>query len=127
MKDFLHVLREANLARNEFLDPGGVLDDLFFATELAGEVGEACNKVKKLARERLVASGKLRGNFSTSTVEELAEELADTIISCDLLAALYRIDLRSATARKWNATSEKVGVPHRITLHGFISDPSATP
>jgi hypothetical protein len=33
-----------------------------------------------------------------------------------MVAASYGIDLREAIARKFNATSDKVGLPHRLTV-----------
>jgi NTP pyrophosphatase (non-canonical NTP hydrolase) len=81
---------------------------LFHATELGGEVGEVLNVVKKLHRE---ASG-WRG--SRATVADLAEEIGDVVVCLDKLAAYYGIDLAQATAAKFNATSEKVGLAHRL-------------
>lgn len=100
----LKQLREANLARNDEWDTGGQLTGLFFSNELAGEVGEACNVVKKLERERLGLVG------SRDTVEHLAEELADVLICVDLLAIAYGIDLLPALATKFNKTSAKLGL-----------------
>jgi len=104
---FLAKLRQANQKRNKWLDPDGELDSLFFSNELAGEVGEACNIVKKIVRKRY----RLRGNFSSATVQELENELADALICLDLLANEFEIDLEAVTKRKWNETSQKVGVP----------------
>lgn len=105
----LTALSGANKARNHFWDPESKLTPLFFSTELAGEVGEACNVVKKLEREKLG----LRG--STTTVGALAEELADAVICASLLANCYDIDLREAVRNKFNSTSDKLNLPVRIT------------
>lgn len=102
------TLRQANIARDAEWDTGGQISATFRSTELAGETGEACNVVKKLERERLG----LRG--SRDTVDHLAEELADVVICVDLIAMHYGIDLESAIARKFNATSEKVGLKTRL-------------
>ncbi|OLP56789.1 hypothetical protein BJF92_12005 [Rhizobium rhizosphaerae] len=80
----------------------------FRAIELAGEAGEALNVVKKLERERQGWAG------SRATLEQLAEELADVVICADLLALAAGIDLAVAVPRKFNATSEKVGLATRI-------------
>jgi NTP pyrophosphatase (non-canonical NTP hydrolase) len=77
-------------------------------TELAGEVGEACNVAKKLERERLGWAG------SRDTVEHLAEELADVIICVDLVAMDFNLDLGLWVPHKFNMTSEKVGMRTRI-------------
>jgi NTP pyrophosphatase (non-canonical NTP hydrolase) len=163
------TLREANVARQKEWDFGDLITPAYRANELAGEMGEACNVIKKLERERLAIRG------SRATVDQLAEELADVVIcvdlvamkaGCDLqlgtghsvghttaagwgaelavhvgrlcdcvlfldkiaigascqkvertaraIAALYRIDLDAAIARKFNATSEKVGLRTRM-------------
>lgn len=108
MGDFKH-LREANEARNiEWKGGMDVVPALFRATELAGEVGEACNVIKKLERERMGWVG------SRATLEQLGDELADIIICVDLVAMDYGLDLWGFLVRKFNATSEKVGLTTRL-------------
>lgn len=102
------TLRAANEARQVEWDAGNQLSAAYRGNELAGEVGEACNVIKKLERERLGIRG------SRDTVDHLAEELADVIICVDLLAMHYGINLDAAVARKFNATSEKVGLKTRL-------------
>lgn len=101
-------LRMANVARQKVWDTDGKIDSSYRGNELAGEVGEACNDIKKLERERLGIRG------SRSSVEHLATELADIIICVDLIAAGYGIDLGAAVRDKFNATSEKVGLLTRL-------------
>ena len=103
------VLRKANVERDKEWSEGEVkFTPLFRATELAGEVGEACNVVKKLERE---AMG-LRGSRSSKI--SLATELADVIICADLLAMEYGIDLAAAVRVKFNSTSIDRGLKTRI-------------
>jgi len=98
-------LRTANEIRQAEWCPDQNIPDLSFrGLELAGEVGEACNVMKKLERERLGWRG------SRDTREHLAEELADVIICCDLVAMQSGIDLGAAVRAKFNATTEKVGL-----------------
>lgn len=78
-------LRSANTVRQLEWDPSSQITGLYRAVELAGEVGELANIVKKLERERLGLPG------SRETVEHLAEELADVFICIDLLAAGYNL------------------------------------
>jgi NTP pyrophosphatase (non-canonical NTP hydrolase) len=104
------TLREANVARQQEWDADNQITATYRATELAGELGEACNVVKKLERERLGIRG------SRDTVKHLAEELADIIICVDLLAMSYGINLDAAVAAKFNATSEKIGLKTRLCL-----------
>ena len=73
-----------------------------WACALAGEVGEACNVIKKLRR----------GDFKLEDHEYrtiLADELADIQIYLDLLAHHAGINLEEATRRKFNIVSEKRG------------------
>jgi NTP pyrophosphatase (non-canonical NTP hydrolase) len=101
-------LRAANLARQAEWDTDGQITLSYRGNELAGEVGEACNIIKKLERERMGIAG------SRATLAELAEELADVIICADLIAMQLGIDLDRAVAEKFNKTSEKVGLTTRL-------------
>lgn len=94
-------LREANYERQKEWDPEAGITEEYLGNALAGEVGETCNVVKKLARQRLG----LRGSRATS--EDLGEEIADVIIYADLLAKFYNIDLGDAVRKKFNKTSAK--------------------
>ncbi len=102
------TLREANTARQKEWDAGNQITLAYRGNELAGEVGEACNVLKKLERERLGIRG------SRATKEQLAEELADVVICADLIAMDAGIDLDAAVRSKFNATSEKVGLRTRM-------------
>jgi NTP pyrophosphatase (non-canonical NTP hydrolase) len=99
-----YALRAANAARQAEWDPEGKITPEFRGLELAGEVGELCNILKKLVRERLG----LRG--SRTTKEKLAEELADVVMCTDLVAADFGIDLDKAVREKFNKTSEALGL-----------------
>jgi NTP pyrophosphatase (non-canonical NTP hydrolase) len=107
--DGFTALREANAARQIQWANGESVGLLFRATELGGETGEVLNVCKKLERERMGWRG------SRATVEDLSDELADVVICADLLAMTVGIDLYAAVVRKFNATSEKVGLPQRLT------------
>lgn len=113
----LKQLRDKNTTRAGEWD-ASQLPVTFVSTELAGEVGEACNEVKKLERHRVGIPG---GKDSTL---DLAEELADVIICTDLLAARYDIDLGDAVARKFNKTSDKHGFKTRFEAGKTAPTPS---
>lgn len=102
-----YTLRDANLARMKEWVSEVKLSLSFKGNELAGEVGEACNIIKKLDRERLG----LRG--SRATLEELKEELSDVIICVDLIAMEVGLDLEQAVKDKFNKTSEQRGLSTR--------------
>lgn len=104
----LDRLRQANHTRQQEWDPTDAITLEYRGNELAGETGEACNVVKKLARERLG----LRG--SRAAISDLAEELADIIICVDLLAMQVGINLEVAVRQKFNATSTKYNLSTKI-------------
>jgi NTP pyrophosphatase (non-canonical NTP hydrolase) len=101
-------LRTANVERQKEWDWGDKITLGYRGNELAGEVGEACNIIKKLERERIG----LRGTRATR--QELADELADVIICADLIAMQAGINLDKAVRKKFNATS------HKYDLHVFM-------
>lgn len=102
------LLRNANETRQREWDPTDAITLAYRGNELAGEVGEACNVIKKLERERIG----LRG--SRVTKEQLAEELADAIICIDLIAMQAGISLNKAVVDKFNATSDKYGLATHV-------------
>src|SRR3954469_3879504 len=89
------ALRRANVARDKEWNPDQKCDIAFWGVELAGEVGEACNIIKKLERERLGMRG------SRSTVQDLADELGDVIICCDLIACARQSLADPAEQLQW--------------------------
>lgn len=99
-------LTEANKARQVLWNKGGATNGpLYAATELAGEVGEVCNVVKKLEREARGLVG------SRATLADLEDEIGDVLICVSLLALEYGIDPDVCAARKFNKTSRKLGFP----------------
>jgi NTP pyrophosphatase (non-canonical NTP hydrolase) len=101
-------LRLANKERQQERDPSDQITLCYRGNELAGEVGEACNVIKKIERERLGIRG------SRVSIEQLAEELADVVICADLIAMSEGIDLDLAIRQKFNATSTKYGLKTKI-------------
>jgi NTP pyrophosphatase (non-canonical NTP hydrolase) len=73
-----------------------------WACAVAGEVGEACNLIKKLRRGEDIP------------VQAIAFELADAVGYIDLLAARLGIDLGEAVREKFNIVSERVGSKVRL-------------
>jgi len=95
-------LRKADVLRteSEVFGPGTKLMDWSptdWGCALAGEVGEACNLVKKRRRCEDIAT------------QEIAAELADVVIYADLMAARLGIDLGAAVREKFNYVSRKRG------------------
>lgn len=110
----LEVVQQACAARNVEWHGDDQPDVLFRAIEMGGEAGEALNVVKKLARERMGAPG------SRATVADLADELADVVICAANLANAEGIDLAAALARKFNATSDKLGLQMKLTASAVL-------
>lgn len=84
----------------------------FFATELAGEIGELCNEVKKLERERYGLPG------SRTNQQKIADELADGFICLFNMALRLGIDPAVAVPNKFNETSVEVGLKSRMKTYG---------
>ena len=84
-----------------------------WSNAMCGEAGEAANVVKKLRRRETVGKG-AHDVDAPQLLAMLGEELADTIIYADLLAAHYGIDLARAVIDKFNAVSAREGFPQRI-------------
>jgi NTP pyrophosphatase (non-canonical NTP hydrolase) len=109
-EDFLKQLRRVNDERATVWMEGQESNPLFWATEFGGEAGEVLNEVKKLVREEFGWRG------SRTTVEKLGEEIADTLICLDAIARHYGIDIAEVVLRKFNATSDKVGLSHKLEI-----------
>jgi len=116
----LRELRRANESRCRRWHKGGIEE--WSATDwsnaVTGELGEACNAIKKLRRIECGAENiNEPGRHLTERDQAIAaigEELADTLIYLDLLAARLGIDLNAEVARKFNITSQKYGFPERL-------------
>ena len=101
-------LRSANIHRHKEWDTDNRIGLVYRSNEMGGEAGEVMNVCKKIERERLGIRG------SRDTIEHLAEELADVIICCDLIAAHEGIALSQAVKDKFNKTSVSVGLKTRL-------------
>ncbi|MBS9720213.1 MazG-like family protein [Tianweitania sp. BSSL-BM11] len=112
-------LQAAHVERQQEWCPDQKPDLSFRGNEMAGEVGEACNIIKKLERERHGWRG------SRATKEQLAEELADVVHTAILCAITTGIDLEPAVVAKFNSTSEKNGLSTLIGL--LFETPCVTP
>lgn len=104
----MYDLRAANVKCQKEWDSDSRISLTYRACELAGELGEALNVLKKIERENLG----LRG--SRATVDDLADELADVIICVDLLMMDLDIDMHAAVSKKFNQTSKKYNLKTRM-------------
>lgn len=86
MIEYSH-LRAANFERDKEWVQDVKMPNAFWGVELIGEVGEACNIIKKIEREKLG----LRG--SRATIEQLGQELADCYIVADLVAIAMKLPI----------------------------------
>lgn len=110
---FLQKLRELSVERcEEYFFPLDAWSPLEWAGAAAGEAGETANVAKKM--QRMVTLSLVKGEpykkpDMVRLRESLADEIADTIIYLDLLAASQSIDLEKAIRSKFNRVSEKHG------------------
>lgn len=115
-------LRLVNESRCKRWHPGFPTDDNWTGADwtnaMAGEAGEACNVMKKIRRHETGRPGKVDPP-SADLVKRLGDELADTIIYADLVAAKYGIDLSAAVIAKFNAVSEREGFPEKLDPDGM--------
>jgi NTP pyrophosphatase (non-canonical NTP hydrolase) len=99
-------LRDASELRGKLWTKGAVKPGLAFAViELAGEVGELANAMKKMMRFEHGLAGGVQG------MQPLIDELADVVICADLVAQKLRVDLGQVVREKFNQTSRKHGFP----------------
>ena len=107
-------LHDTSLARCQRWHPGGIHDWSLsdWGVALVGEIGEACNIIKKLNRERDGIAG--NQELSSELRDKLSDELADSLIYLDLLASAAGVDLEKAVVDKFNSVSVKMGFPDRL-------------
>ena len=91
-------LQEANLLRceNSFKHSINDWSPTDWACALAGEVGEACNLIKKFRRGENISA------------HDIADEIADAVIYADLLCTRLEVNLQDAIRRKFNEVSDRV-------------------
>ncbi len=89
-------------------------------TATLGELGEAANVAKKLNRVR----DGVVGNAETEQElrAKLADELSDAFVYLDLLAQSEGIFLAKVVPSKFNKTSEKHNMPHRVDQDGNLCE-----
>ena len=112
------ILRKINQKRaQEFFGDAEPWSTLERCGEMTGEAGEAANVAKKMKRGWKMENGikvphseKDRQKF----LRDLADELADVIITADLTAAQEGIDLGAAVIRKFNEKSENWGCEQKL-------------
>ncbi len=112
-----HQLRLANLRRlplykNKRGEPahsqpdGSDWSEADWMVAVVGEVGEACNRMKKLRRGD---HGPIGCPEYVAEIQELAHEMADYVTYTDILALQFGIDLGTTVREKFNVVSERVG------------------
>lgn len=98
----------ANKWHEGFGEGGGDWSGADWSNAAAGEMGEACNVVKKLRRAE-TGHPSVKDPDVEELKDQLAEEIADTVIYLDLLASYYGIDVAIAVRQKFNKVSEREG------------------
>ncbi|WP_417701912.1 MazG-like family protein [Pseudophaeobacter sp.] len=106
-------LRIANIARQAEW-PGNEHADLAFrALEVADEAGELMGAIKKVARAQRGIAG------STLSLQDVADEMGDTVISLDLLAIKVGVDLGQGSR---NFTSRSPLLEQALNLDAVVGD-----
>ena len=115
------TISAANLARCTSSDGFGhplyswSQSDWFVAA--IGELGEACNVVKKLNRHRdgIVRSFKFKSMASErELLDKLRQEVGDTVLYLDLIGHYNGFTLEEAAVEVFNAKSEELGYPVQL-------------
>jgi NTP pyrophosphatase (non-canonical NTP hydrolase) len=93
---------------------------LEWAGAMCGEAGEAANVAKKMRRLELqYRFGNAASERPSEDTEELrahlGKECADTFLYLTLLASRYDIDLTAAVVATFNAKSEQMDFPERLS------------
>ncbi len=81
--------------------------ELLYATlALGGEVGELQNKVKKIFRTKYYTEG----HPSSTGIEAIGEEIADTLFYLSRIADLLEIDIEKEFAKKMAENVKRYGL-----------------
>jgi len=109
-------IREKNVARSEkdWEHPLNSWSIAEWGNALAGECGEACNAAKKILRLDTNIRVDLADGNREDYLDELANELADTFLYLDLMAAAAGIDLETSIIKKFNRKSKEIGSEIRL-------------
>ena len=103
-------LREANISLvEEVFHPIAEWSPTDWACAAAGEMGEACNLVKKMRRNMVTVE-----SYPLQFREAILEELADTVIYLDLLAERLGLSLADAVRKKFDHVAAKNGSKVRL-------------
>jgi NTP pyrophosphatase (non-canonical NTP hydrolase) len=107
----------ANVSRCLRWHPSGIdswsLSD--WAVAVTGELGEACNIIKKLNRIRDGLVGNQGDDNNAELLKsKLGKEFADVVIYMDLIATAAGISLAACIIQKFNEVSERNGFPERL-------------
>lgn len=116
----LREIRQIGIARSARWHPQGASDwDLRdFAIGFGGEAGELLNAIKKLRR---LETGAVQAKGPANREEALSavvQEIGDTFLYLDLVAAKLGVDLQAAIAATFNRVSEREGFPDRMPMPG---------
>lgn len=105
-------LRKANLDRQAYWGGSENWTLADWSNAVAGEVGEACNVVKKLRRPQLGTVG--NDHQPEVYTKQLEAEIGDVLIYLDLLANAAGLDLATCVSRSFNEKSDKLNMPVRL-------------
>lgn len=105
-------LRSANEARQAHWGGTDNWTLADWSNAVAGEVGEACNVVKKIRRTELGTTGNKKP--TDAYYDQLETEIGDALIYLDLLAAKAGLTLDGCVSRAFNEKSAELNMPVRL-------------
>ena len=131
LKAGLHQFSMVNSQRSNQFFNGQSLEDTYYTTALAEEVGEICGVVKKLSRgfnERELLKARknfiachpgitpdsipgadfFRAHWYKDKVSKLSGEIADVFIYLDLFAHKHGINIFEAVEKKFNQVTQEM-------------------
>lgn len=113
--------KQAMIDRDQYWDPYGLLPVSFRGMELAGELGELLNVVKKIERSGYGIDKHLKKRYTPFELNTMFEEETGDVIICLNLLFIYcdRDDLfidHPLARKKFNESSEKLGLPFFVEV-----------
>ena len=112
--NYFHELDEANVKRQAEWQGNEEIDLAFRGLEACNEAGEAAGAIKKLIRYDKGIMGNAIGVTRQSLLQNVSDEIGDTIISLSLIANELGLDTGRCVEHKFNKTSKKHGLKTRM-------------
>ncbi len=109
-----------NIARATRWHKGGISEwePQMWGLAMCGEAGECANALKKLKRLDMSIQQKAVSKKREDIVKDVAMEIGDEVVYCDLLAQRLGWTLEQCVIQTFNRISEREGFPERLSSSG---------